>query len=147
MLDVLEIQKLIPHRHPFLLVDRIVELEEGKRIVGIKNITINEQYFLGHFPARPVMPGVLIIEALAQTGGILLFSSKPELKGKMFFFTGIDNARFRRPVVPGDQLRLEVELTVMRQKLFKMNAKATVEGQVAAEAEMSAMVLEESIPG
>ncbi len=147
MLDVKQIMELIPHRHPFLLVDRIVELEEGKRIVGIKNTTINDAFFQGHFPGYPVMPGVLIVEALAQTGGVLLFKSKPELRGRVMYFGGIDHARFRKPVVPGDTLRLEVEITGMRQRLVRMNGRALVNGEVVTEAEMSAVIAKDKIPG
>jgi len=146
MLDVVEIQKLIPHRHPFLMVDRILELEKGTRIVGLKNVTMNEPFFQGHFPAKPVMPGVLVIEALAQTGGVLLFASRPELQGRMFYFTGMDNVRFRKPVVPGDALRLEVELKAERKHFYKMAARALVDGEVVAEAELSAMIVEENLP-
>ena len=107
ILDIVGIQKILPHRYPFLMVDAIVELERHKRIVGIKNVTINEQFFQGHFPGRPVMPGVLIIEAMAQTGGVLLFQEVPDRENKLLYFVAIDGARFRRPVVPGDQLRIE----------------------------------------
>jgi beta-hydroxyacyl-ACP dehydratase FabZ len=147
IMDVRQIMETIPHRLPFLLVDRIVEMEPGTRIVGIKNVTMDEWFFQGHFPGRPVMPGVLIVEALAQTGGILLFKSHPELKGKMFFFGGIDALRFKRPVVPGDTLRLEVLLKAFRSRVVKMAGKATVGDEVAVEGEMTAMVAEENVAG
>jgi len=147
VIDTREIMSLIPHRFPFLLVDRIIEIELGKRIVGIKNVSINEAFFQGHFPGRPVMPGVLIVEALAQTGGVLLFKSKPEMQGKLMYFGGIENVRWRKPVVPGDQLRLEVEFTNWRHKLVKMVGKAVVDGEVVAEAQMSAFVADEPVAG
>jgi 3-hydroxyacyl-[acyl-carrier-protein] dehydratase len=146
MLDILEIQKLIPHRYPFLLVDRIIEIEEGKRIVGIKNVTINEPFFQGHFPDRPLMPGVLIVEALAQTAGVLFFYSNPAMRGRAFFFTGIDALRFRRPILPGDTVRLEIVLLGMKKGFFKMSAKATVGDVLAVEGELSAMVMEDPKP-
>ncbi len=132
-LDVKEIQKILPHRYPFLLVDRIVELEPQKRIVGLKNVTINEPWFAGHFPDYPIMPGVLIVEAMAQTGGVLLLRDVPEREGKVVLFTGIEEAKFRRPVVPGDQLRLELEVLALRNTVCKMRARATVDGRLVAE--------------
>lgn len=135
ILDSAGIQKILPHRYPFLMVDGILELEPRKRIVGIKNVTINEPYFQGHFPGKPIMPGVLIVEALAQTGGILLLLEIPDRENKLLYFVAMDEARFRRPVVPGDQLRLEVTLLSWRAKgtFCKMQGKATVNGELAAE--------------
>ncbi|MGH1393976.1 MAG: 3-hydroxyacyl-ACP dehydratase FabZ [Trichormus sp.] len=131
-----EIQNLLPHRYPFLLVDRIIDYVPGKRAVGIKNVTINEPHFQGHFPGRPLMPGVLIVEAMAQVGGIVL-TQLPEVEGGLFVFAGIDKVRFRRQVVPGDQLLMTVELLWIKQRRFgKMQAKAEVDGQLAAEGEL-----------
>ncbi|MBO8129076.1 MAG: 3-hydroxyacyl-ACP dehydratase FabZ [Peptococcaceae bacterium] len=135
MLDIKEIKKILPHRYPFLLVDRIIELEPGKRAVGIKNVTANEPFFQGHFPDYPVMPGVLILEALAQVGAVAALSMAT-FKDKVPLFTGIDGARFRRQVVPGDQLRLEVEITRLRGKIGKCRAVAYVDETKAAEAEL-----------
>jgi 3-hydroxyacyl-[acyl-carrier-protein] dehydratase len=135
MLSNQEIQAIIPHRYPFLLVDRIIELEEGVRAVGIKAVTANEPFFQGHFPGFPVMPGVLIVEALAQVGAVVLLKM-PENHGKIVFFAGIDGFRFRKQVTPGDVLRLEVQLTRMRGPVGKGTARATVDGDVAAEGEM-----------
>ncbi len=132
--DINEILQALPHRYPFLLVDRIVEIEPGKRIVGIKNVTINEQFFVGHFPGAPVMPAVLIIESMAQVSGVLIYKDLPEREKKLIFFTGIESAKFRRPVVPGDQLRIEMELLRRRKNFGKMNGKALVEGKLVAEA-------------
>jgi beta-hydroxyacyl-ACP dehydratase FabZ len=143
MLEFKEIQELLPHRYPFLLVDRIVEIEEGKRVVGIKNVTINEPFFVGHFPGYPIMPGVLILEAMAQVGGILLLRTLGVQGSKrVIFFTSIDGARFRRPVVPGDQLRFEIELLQLRRQVCRMRGQATVDGKLVAEAEMGCMVVE-----
>ena len=139
--DVRGIMSSIPHRYPFLLVDRVVEMVPGRRIVAIKNVTINEPFFPGHFPGAPVMPGVLIIEALAQAGAVLLLHDMPDREKRLVFFTGIDEARFRRTVVPGDQLRLTMEVLKLRSRTCKMRGVAEVDGQLAAEAEiLSAMV-------
>jgi 3-hydroxyacyl-[acyl-carrier-protein] dehydratase len=136
MLTIEEIKEIIPHRYPFLLIDRIEELEEGKRAVGLKNVTANEEFFNGHFPEYPVMPGVLIIEALAQAGAVAILK-KEENRGKIGFFAGIDNCRFKRQVKPGDQLKLEVDITRMKGPVAKAHGVATVNGEVAAEADMT----------
>jgi 3-hydroxyacyl-[acyl-carrier-protein] dehydratase len=138
VLDSIAIQKIIPHRFPFLLVDRIIEMEEGKRAVGIKNVSSNEWFFQGHFPKHPVMPGVLIVEALAQVGAVVVLKI-PQHAGKIAFFAGIDKARFKKQVQPGDQLRLEVELTKLRDTVGKGNGKALVDGQLVAEADLMFM--------
>ena len=139
MLEAEEIKQILPHRYPFLLVDRVLELEKNKRIVGIKNVSINEPFFEGHFPGRPIMPGVLIVEAMAQLGGILAFLSQSEEKpGSLIYFTGIDKVRFRRPVIPGDQIVFEIEFLKIRSRVVKMAGKATVEGNLAEEAELMA---------
>ncbi|MEL7564782.1 MAG: 3-hydroxyacyl-ACP dehydratase FabZ [Dehalobacterium sp.] len=135
MLDIKEIEKILPHRYPFLLVDKIIEIEEDKRIVGQKNVTMNEPFFQGHFPGYPVMPGVLIVEALAQVGAVMILR-KPEFAGKIALFGGIDKLRFRRQVVPGDVLMLEVEVIAFRGPIGKAKARATVEGEVACEGEI-----------
>ncbi len=136
VMDVPEIQKLLPHRYPFALVDRIIEFVPGEKAVGIKNVTMNEPHFQGHFPGRPIMPGVLILEAMAQVGGVVL-TQMADMQGGLFVFAGIDKARFRRPVVPGDQLIITSELLVVKQRRFgKMKAHATVDGQLAAEGEL-----------
>ena len=142
MIEIDEILTLIPHKYPFLLVDRIVEYEPEKSIVGIKNVTFNEPFFPGHFPGHPIMPGVLIIEALAQTGGILAFKSFPLLKGDVRFI-GIDNARFRRPVVPGDQLRLKLEVVKHRREIWIFDGTAFVEDRKVAEARLMATLQEQ----
>jgi 3-hydroxyacyl-[acyl-carrier-protein] dehydratase len=144
MIEIREIMNLLPHSYPFLLVDRIVEMEPGKRIVGIKNVTYNEPFFPGHFPGLPVMPGVLIVEAMAQTAGVLAFKSIPkEHQKKPVYFLGIDNVRFRKMVIPGDQLRLELEITKHRQAIWGFKGKALVDGNLVAEAELLAMLGEE----
>jgi UDP-3-O-[3-hydroxymyristoyl] N-acetylglucosamine deacetylase/3-hydroxyacyl-[acyl-carrier-protein] dehydratase len=139
-LGIEEIMKVLPHRYPFLLVDRIVELDAGKRVVGIKNVTINEPFFAGHFPGHPIMPGVLIIEAMAQVGGMLLLGAIPDPGSKVVYFTSLNNVKWRRPVKPGDQLRFELDLLQVRGSVCKMQGVAKVDGEVVAEAEMGAMV-------
>ncbi len=151
MIEAKEIMRILPHAFPFLLVDRILEVEPGKRIVGIKNVTVNEPFFPGHFPGQPIMPGVLILEAMAQTAGVLAFKSiskeekkntnEPQNRG--VYFLGIDNARFRKPVLPGDQLRLELEVTRQRQSVWGMRGRALVDGKLVAEADLLAMLGEE----
>ncbi|MFC3886447.1 3-hydroxyacyl-ACP dehydratase FabZ [Bacillus songklensis] len=135
MLDIQEIKNIIPHRYPFLLVDRILEVEEGKSAVGIKNVSANEEFFNGHFPDYPVMPGVLIVEALAQVGAVAMLK-KEENRGRLAFFTGIDNCRFKKQVKPGDQLRLEVEMVRVRGSIGKGKGTATVDGEIVCEAEI-----------
>ncbi len=138
MLDINQIMNILPHRHPFLMVDRILELETNKRIVGLKNVTINEPFFPGHFPGHPVMPGVLIIEAMAQVAAILAYQSDESVRDKVTYFTGIDNAKFRKPVMPGDQLRFEVEVTGCKRGIWFFSAKALVDGKLVTEAELKA---------
>ncbi len=145
-LDSTEIQAILPHRYPFLLVDRIEELEVGKRVIGIKNVTVNEPYFQGHFPGRPIMPGVLIIEAMAQVGGVLAFKSANPSKAKLVYFMGIDKAKFRKPVVPGDRLRFVVDVLRARHPYWKMRGKAYVEDSLVCEAELMAMVTDGTTP-
>lgn len=140
MLDINDIMKILPHRYPFLLVDRIVEIEEGKRCVGIKNVTINEPFFQGHFPGHPIMPGVLIVEAMAQVGGMLLMGTVEDPDSKVVYFMSLDNVKFRKPVKPGDQLRFELEMMQVRGKICRMQGVAKVDGEVVCEAEMAAMV-------
>ncbi|HEY2855314.1 MAG TPA: bifunctional UDP-3-O-[3-hydroxymyristoyl] N-acetylglucosamine deacetylase/3-hydroxyacyl-ACP dehydratase [Gemmatimonadaceae bacterium] len=140
IMDVEDIMKVLPHRYPFLLVDRILELEAGKRVVGVKNVTINEPFFAGHFPGHPIMPGVLIIEAMAQVGGMLLLGAIPDPQSKVVYFTSLNNVKWRRPVKPGDQLRFELDVLQVRGMMCKMHGVAKVDGEVVAEAEMGAMV-------
>ncbi|MDE3035981.1 MAG: 3-hydroxyacyl-ACP dehydratase FabZ [Nitrospirota bacterium] len=142
-----EVRALLPHRYPFLLVDRVKEWETGQRLVAIKNVTINEPFFEGHFPERPIMPGVLILEALAQAGCVLSLKSAPAGGRPMVYLTGVDGAKFRKPVVPGDQLRLEVVVLKKRPPFWKMQGKAYVESDMVCEVEMTAMVTEEQAEG
>ena len=147
VMDNVEIQSILPHRYPFLLVDRIRELDPDRRIVGIKNVTINEPFFQGHFPGRPVMPGGLILEALAQVGGVLAFKSLGSVGRPVVYLTGIDGAKFRKPVVPGDILRLEVDVLKKRAPFWKMQGRAFVESELVCEAEVTAMVTDEQAGG
>ena len=142
VLDTLDIQRILPHRYPFLLVDRIVELTEGVRIVGVKQVTVNEQFFQGHFPGAPVMPGVLIVEAMAQVGAVYALQQMENREQKLVLFSGIDNARFRRPVVPGDTLVLTVTPLRVGARVQRMHGEAHVEGQLAAEADIMSVVTE-----
>jgi 3-hydroxyacyl-[acyl-carrier-protein] dehydratase len=142
ILDINGIQKILPHRSPFLMVDAIVEMERLKSIVGIKNVTINEDFFRGHFPGKPIMPGVLIVEAMAQTGGVLLLQEVPDREKKLLYFVAIDDARFRRPVVPGDQMRIEVSVLTWRSTYCKLAGKVTVEGDLAAEATLMCKMMD-----
>jgi beta-hydroxyacyl-ACP dehydratase FabZ len=142
MMTITEIMKLLPHRYPMLLVDRILEIEDGKRIVGLKNVTANEQFFQGHFPGAPVMPGVLIIEALAQCGAVLFLRDLPDREKKLFLFGGVDKARFRKPVVPGDQLILECEVLQKRASTVKLRGVAKVGDQLATECEMFSVMVD-----
>ncbi|HSK75619.1 MAG TPA: 3-hydroxyacyl-ACP dehydratase FabZ [Thermoanaerobaculia bacterium] len=140
--DIEWILSVLPHRYPLLLVDRVLEMEPGKRIVAIKNVTINEPFFLGHFPGRPVMPGVLLIEGMAQSGGLLLLADIPDRDRKLIYFASIEEAKFRRPVVPGDQVRYELEVLRLRSTYCKLAGKVTVDGQLAAEAVISSAMVD-----
>jgi 3-hydroxyacyl-[acyl-carrier-protein] dehydratase len=146
MFDTQEIMKLLPHRYPFLLVDRIVEFDPGRRIVGLKNVTINEPFFVGHFPEYPIMPGVLVIEALAQVGGILALKAMGG-KRKIALFAGIDNCKFRRPVLPGDQIRLECNVTGQRGPVWKVRGEASVDGVLAVQADLTASLIDRPVEG
>ena len=143
-MDIKEIHKFLPHRYPFLLVDRILEINPGNKATGIKNVTCNEEFFQGHFPGNPIMPGVLMIEALAQVAGLLAFRSGASA-GKAVYFMSIERAKFRKPVVPGDQLKLEVTILQQRGNVWKFSGNASVENKVAAEAEFTAMVTDKEI--
>jgi beta-hydroxyacyl-ACP dehydratase FabZ len=140
--DIEWILSVLPHRYPILLVDRVLEMEPRKRIVALKCVTINEPYFLGHFPGRPVVPGVLLIEGMAQAGGLLLFTEVPDREKKLMYFAAIDEARFRRPVVPGDQIRYELEVLKLRSAYCKLAGKALVDGEVAAEAVLTSVIVD-----
>jgi len=144
MMDIKDIQNLLPHRYPFLLVDRIIQMETGTKAVGIKNVTINEEFFQGHFPNHPIMPGVLIIEALAQVAGILALHSGATA-GKAVYFLSIERAKFRKPVVPGDQLKLEANILQQRGNVWKFSGNAFVEDKIVAESEFTAMVADKGI--
>lgn len=144
MLTINEVMEFLPHRYPFLMIDRILEFEADKRIVGMKNVTINEPFFQGHFPGHPIMPGVLLLEAMAQTGGVMALMSLPaeEVKKKVLYFMSIDKAKFRKPVTPGDQVRFELIMLRSRGTIKSFKAVATVDGAVVAEAEMMAMIVD-----
>jgi 3-hydroxyacyl-[acyl-carrier-protein] dehydratase len=139
--DIQEILGLLPHRYPFLLIDRVVEFERGKRLVAIKNVTFNEPFFQGHFPGYPLMPGVLIIEAMAQAGAIIMLQEIPDREKKLAVFTGIEKAKFRRPVTPGDQLRIEVDVLSFKPRVGRMEAKAFVEGKLACQATLTCSIV------
>jgi len=140
--DIHEIMKILPHRYPFLLIDRVTEIVRTKRIVALKNVSVNEPYFVGHFPAGPIMPGVLVVEAMAQAGGVLLLIEFPDREHKLLLFTGIERAKFRRPVSPGDQLRIEVDVLVWRGNAGRMLGKAYVGDKVACEAIITCRLLD-----
>jgi 3-hydroxyacyl-[acyl-carrier-protein] dehydratase len=140
-MTIQEIMDFLPHRYPFLLIDRVIEFERAKRVVAIKNVTMNEPFFQGHFPGHPLMPGVLIVEAMAQAGAVLLLSEMEDRHSKLAVFTGIDGAKFRRSVTPGDQLRIEVDVVSFRPRAGKMAGKAYVDGKLACEAELTCMIV------
>jgi len=142
LFDIEKILNILPHRYPFLLVDKVIEIQKGKSIIALKNVTYNEPFFQGHFPGLKVMPGVLVIEAIAQAGGILLYYSIPEPENKFVFLSKIDKAKFRKPIVPGDQIRIEVDMLKLKNRICQIRGKAMVEGEVAAEGEILAAVLD-----
>ena len=141
ILDIQEILEFLPHRYPFLLIDRIIEFEPMKRLVALKNVTINEPFFQGHFPGYPIMPGVLVVEAMAQAGGIIMMHEMPDRQSKLVVFTGIERAKFRRPVTPGDQIRIEVEVLSFRPRAGRIQGRATVDGKLACEATLTCQVV------
>lgn len=141
-MDINEILQYLPHRYPFLLVDRVLEMEPGRRVVAVKNVSINEPYFVGHFPGHPVVPGVLLIEGMAQAAGLLLVHDLPDRDRKLLYFTSIENARFRRPVVPGDVVRYELEVLRLRASYSKLAGRVTVDGQLAAEATIASATVD-----
>ena len=145
VLDINEIRAILPHRYPFLLVDRITHITRTKRIVGIKNVTVNEPFFAGHFPDYPVMPGVLIIEAMAQTAGVLVLQSMPDRANKLVLLVAVENARFRKPVVPGDSLRMEMKVLKRKASVAKMAGVATVDGVVVAEVEVMCKLADKAV--
>jgi 3-hydroxyacyl-[acyl-carrier-protein] dehydratase len=145
-LDINEIQKFLPHRYPFLMIDKVVEMERLKRIVAVKSVTINEGFFQGHFPGKPVMPGVLILESMAQAGGLLLLQEIPDREKKLLYLASMNDVKFRRPVVPGDQLRIEVNVVAWKGDLCKIEAKAFVEGNLATEAKMMCVMADREEP-
>ena len=145
-LDINEIQKFLPHRYPFLMIDKVVEMERFKRIVAIKCVTINEGFFQGHFPGKPVMPGVLILESMAQAGGLLLLQEIPDREKKLLYLASMNDVKFRRPVVPGDQLRIEVNVLAWKGDLCKIEAKAFVDGNLATEAKMMCVMADREEP-
>ena len=144
-MNINDIMKYLPHRYPFLLVDRIIDLQPGEHISGIKNVTFNEPFFQGHFPGQPIMPGVLIVEAMAQVAGVMAFRSGVEGTGRSVYFMSIEKAKFRRPVIPGDQLKLDIKVLQQRGNVWKFSGTATVEGKLASEAEFTAMVTDKEI--
>src|SRR5271155_1145796 len=144
-MDIGDILKILPHRYPFLLIDRVIDLERMKSIVALKNVTITEPFFQGHFPDKPIMPGVLIVEAIAQAGGLLLLTEVPNRDEMLMVFTGIEKARFRRPVVPGDQLRIEVVVKAWRKTAARLEGKAYVDGKVAAEATVTCRLVPRNV--
>jgi beta-hydroxyacyl-ACP dehydratase FabZ len=142
VLDIAAIMEILPHRYPFLLVDRILSIEDGRRVVGIKNVTVNEPFFQGHFPGHPVMPGVLIVEAMAQVGAVLLLRGVPDRRSKLVYFAGIDGAKFRRPVVPGDTVRFEVQVLKLRSRSARLRGEAYVGDTLVAEAELFSSMID-----